>query len=109
MVGQLVMPKKFKSLTEVIDNEEAFQNFRKSVKENNVVNEFINIFPDLTKTVIANSVQKGVLYLFIENSVLRNEIYLRKNLMIEKINNHFNQQLIVDVKFTIFRNSNRKS
>lgn len=103
------MPNKFKSLTEVIDNEEAFQNFKKSVKENNVVNEFSKIFPDLTKTVIANSVHKGVLYLSIENSVLRNEIYLRKNLMIEKINNHFNQQLIVDVKFTNFRNSNRKS
>ena len=103
------MPKKFKSLTEVIDNEKAFQNFRKSVKENNVVNEFSKIFPDLTKTVIPNNVQNGVLYLSIENSVLRNEIYLRKNLMIEKINNHFNQQLIVDVKFTNFRNINRKS
>jgi hypothetical protein len=103
------MPKKFKSLTEVIESEEAFQNFKKSVKENNVVNEFSKIFPDLTKTVIPNNVQKGVLYLSIENSVLRNEIYIRKNLMIEKINNHFNQQLIVDVKFTNFRNSNRKS
>ena len=102
------MPKKFKSLTEVIDKEEAFHNFRKSVKENSVVNEFGKIFPELTKTVVADNVHKGTLYLNIENSVMRNEIYLQKDLMIKKINNHFNQQLIVDVKFTNFRNSNRK-
>ncbi len=101
------MPKSYKSLTEVLDKDKAFSNFRKSVKENEVIIEFANIFPELSKTVSANNVNKGVLFLIVENSVLRNELYLKKNLVIEKINNHFNQQLIVDVKFTNFRNIHR--
>jgi hypothetical protein len=103
------MPDKFKSLSDVISKDAAFSKFRHSVKENNVVVEFENIFPKLSKTVTASNVNKGILYLIVDNSVLKNEIYINKNLMIEKINNHFSQQLIVDVKFTNFRNINRKT
>ena len=102
-----LMPKSYKSLTEVLDKDQAFSNFRKAVKENDVLIEFKNIFPELSKTVTANNIHKGVLYLVVENSVLRNELYIRKNLIIEKVNKHFNQQLIVDVKFTNFRKIHR--
>ena len=101
------MPKEFKSLADVLQKEKAFSKFRHSVKENNVVTEFENIFPELSKTVEASNINKGILYLMIDNSVLRNELYLKKRLMIEKINNHFNQQIIVDVKFTNFRKTHR--
>ena len=103
------MPSEFKSLTDVIAKDKGFSKFRHAVKENDVVVEFENIFPKLSKTVTSSNVNKGTLYLIVDNSVLRNEIYLNKNLMIEKINNHFSQQLIVDVKFTNFRNINRKT
>ncbi len=102
------MPNSFRKIGDVLTNDEAFSNFRASVKESEVVLEFGNIFPDLSKTVKPNNVNKKILYLIVENSVLRSELYLQKSLMIEKINNHFDQKIIVDVKFTNFNNSYRK-
>ena len=103
------MPKHFKSLTDVISKDKAFLNFRKSVQEHEVINEFDNIFPKFSKTVFPSNVRKGILYLIVENSVLRNEIYLNKSKFIEKINNHFNKQIVIDIKFANFRTSHRKS
>lgn len=102
------MPNQFKSITEIIGKDNAFSKFRKSVREQDIINEFNNIFPDLSKTVSASNVNKGILYLTVENSVLRNEIYLQRKIVIEKINKYFDQNIIVDIKFTNFRNINRK-
>lgn len=98
------MPDQFKSLTDILRNDNAFKNFRKSVSQQDVVNDFHKIFPDLEKTVKANNVHKGILYLKVENSVLRNEINLNKSVVIEKVNKYFNQTIINDIKFTNFRN-----
>ena len=103
------MPDKFKSISDILLKEKAFAKFRHAVKENDVIIEFGNIFPEFSKTVKTSNVHKGILYLIVENSVLRNEIFLKKNLMVEKINNHFNQKIIVDVKFTNFRNIHRNT
>ena len=97
------MPKGFKSLKEILDTDE-FSNFRKSAKENDVIVKFNNIFPKLKNTVTPSNVNKGVLYLVVDNSVLRTELFMNKKKMIERINNHLHQQIIVDVKFTNFRN-----
>lgn len=102
------MPKEFKSVADVL-KEKDFSKFRHSVKENDVVINFDKIFPELSKTVKSSNINKGILYLMVDNSVLRNELYLKKNLMIEKINNHYKQKIIVDVKFTNFRNIHRKT
>ncbi len=74
------MRDKFKSLKEILNNDDGFSNFRKSVKENDVVVEFYNIFPKLKNTVNASNVNKGILYLSVDNSVLRNELYVNKKL-----------------------------
>jgi hypothetical protein len=103
------MPKGFKSLADVLTEEEAFSNFSKSVKENRVIVEFENIFPEFKKVVTPSNVNKGILYITVENSVLRNELHLQKMLMINKINKHFNQQIIVDIKFANFRHIYRKT
>ena len=96
----------FKSLTDILENEKAFSKFRKSVNEQNVQEEFFNIFPDLKKTVKISKINNGVLYLVVENSVLRNELYLRRALVIDKINKHFSNNVLSDIKFTNFRNIN---
>ena len=101
------MPKDFKSLTDIMEHEKAFSRFRKSVREQDVQEEFFNIFPDLKKTVEISNIKNGILYLFVENSVLRNELYLRKALVIDRINKHFNNNILTDIKFTNFRNINR--
>lgn len=98
------MPKTFRSLTDIIEKDKAFSKFRKKVKESDVVIEFENIFPELSKTVKASNVNKGVLYLIVENSVLRSELFRNKSLMLEKTNKFFNQQIIVDIKFANFKN-----
>ena len=103
------MPDKFRSLTDILKKDKAFARFRKSVTEQDVLTEFSEIFPSLRKTVIAQNINKGILYLTVENSVLRNEIYLNKNKLLEKINLHFGEQLVADVKFTNFRNLNRNT
>ena len=69
------MPKKIKSLSDVLSQEKEFLNFRKSVKENDVIVMFNEIFPEFKKVVSPSNVHKGVLYLSVENSVLRNEIH----------------------------------
>ena len=102
------MPKSFKSLDDVLQKDSAFAKFRKSVTQQEVLEEFINIFPNFCKTVTPSNINDGVLYLIVENSVLRNEIYLNKKIMIEKINNHFSQIIVTDIKFTNFRNIHRK-
>jgi hypothetical protein len=104
----LLMPKEFRSLTDILRKDKAFTSLRKSLIEVDVVQEFEKIFPDLSKSVQAANVNKNILYLFVENSVLRNELNLNRKLMIEKINKYFNQQIITDVKFTNFRNIHRK-
>ncbi len=98
------MPDKFKSLTEILEGDKAFSKFRKRIKENNVIEEFENIFPELSKTVKPSRVTKGVLYLIVDNSVLRSELYQKKSLIVKKINDFFKQKIIVNIKFSNFRN-----
>ena len=94
------MLKSFRSITEVLNNEKAFSGFRKSAKENDVVEKFPEIFPELSKTVFAKNIKKGILSLYTDNSVMKNELFLKKSLMIEKINNFFNEKIITDIKFS---------
>ena len=102
------MSDKFEKLSDVITKDKAFSKFRSSLNEQDVVEMFGEIFPEFSKSVSASNVHKGILYLAIENSVIRNELHLNKGLMIEKINKHFNQRIIVDIKFTNFRTIYRK-
>lgn len=96
------MSKNFKSLTDILNKEKEFDNFRKKVKELDVINDFEKIFPELSKTVKAKNVNNGVIFLKVENSVLRSELFRNKELFVEKINKHFNQKIIVDAKFLNF-------
>ncbi len=89
----------FRSINDVINNENTFAKFRKSAKENEVVDKFYLIFPELKKTVSVKSVKKQILFLNAENSVLKNELFLNRKIMIEKINNYFEEKIITDIKF----------
>ena len=94
--------KKIVSLTEILKKDKAFSNLRKTVLQNDVITEFYNIFPHLKKTVSPINVYKGTLYLEVENSVLKNELFLQRNLMAKKINQHFNKNIIKNIKFKSF-------
>lgn len=89
----------YKSISEVIDKEKDFEHLRKRAKEHDVVESFRIIFPDLTNIAQAKKVEKSILFLRVENSVWRSELNFNRTKLIEKINNHFHEQLIKSIKF----------
>lgn len=89
----------FKSLTDIIEKENEFEKLRDTLKNYNVVDEFEMIFPELSKIAKAVRTDKKTLFLKVENSVWKSELNFQKNLLIEKINNHFKEQIIKSIKF----------
>lgn len=44
-------------------------------------------------------IQRGVLYVHLSSSVLRNELSMCRNMLIEKLNNHIGRQIITNIIF----------
>lgn len=93
------MPKDFKSLREVFGKEKAFEKVRAAAKEYEVLEKFSEIFPDLIKVVNAVKIEKGVLFLKVENSVWKSELKFRQTTVIEKINKTFNEPIVKTIRF----------
>jgi hypothetical protein len=89
----------FKTIDEVISTEKSFSSLRETVKNYDVVDSFTKIFPDLTEIATAVKSENKILFLRVENSVWRSELNFRKNLIVEKINRYFNEQIIKTIKF----------
>ena len=93
------MPKKIKSVGEVIKDENSFVKFRKVAEEYKIVESYKEIFPELTKISKAVKVDREILFLKVENSVWRNELNLKQKIMVEKINNYFKEKVIRTIRF----------
>ncbi len=93
------MREKIKSVFDVINEEKDFEKLRSAAKNYGVIERFGDIFPELAKITKPVKVDKKVLYLNVENSVWRSELNLRRNLIIEKINSFFKEEIIKSVKF----------
>ena len=93
------MPKSFKSLKEVFEKEPRLKRLRNFVNASGVVADFNTIFPEFKKMVVPVKVEKKRLFLNVENSVWRNELKFREKEIIEKINNHFKNEIIKWIKF----------
>ncbi|OGU35335.1 MAG: hypothetical protein A2068_00915 [Ignavibacteria bacterium GWB2_35_6b] len=93
------MPKDFKSLQEVLGKEKAFEKVRTAAKEYEVLEKFSEIFPDLKKVADAVKIEKGVLFLKVENSVWKSELKFRQTTIIEKINKKFNEAIVKTIRF----------
>ena len=89
----------FKTVEEILNTEKEFINLRESLKNYKIVDEFEKMFPDLKIIAEAVKVETNVLYLRVENSVWKSELNFNKNLIIEKINKHYNQSIIKTIKF----------
>ncbi len=89
----------YKSISEILNKEETFKQFKTSVDGYRVVDEFINVFPELTKVAKAKKFDNGILFIHAENSVWRSELNLNKQKMISKINRHFDKEVIKNIKF----------
>lgn len=91
----------FMSLKEVMDSHPQLANVRKVVKQSEVVEKFFYIFPEMEKVVTPVDVKRKTLLLKVESSVLRSELKFNETLMIDKINNFFNEERVKTIRFTL--------
>ena len=89
----------FKSINDIIEKEKDFEKLRDTVKNYNVVDEFKNIFPELSKVAQAIKTEKKILFLKVENSVWKSELKFRQTTIIEKINKKFNEAIVKTIRF----------
>ncbi len=88
-----------KSISEVIDKENEFSSLREIVKNYDITEEFVRIFPELKLIAQAVKADKKILFLKVENSVWKSELNFMKNVMIEKINKYYKNEVIKSIKF----------
>jgi len=93
------MREKYKSIPDVIKKEQAFEAIRNKALEYDITSEFKQIFPELKSIAKAVKVDTKVLFLRVDNSVWRSELNFKRNLIIEKVNKHFNGKVIKYIKF----------
>ncbi len=98
-MGKRYLHSGFKSISEIIDRENEFSNLRETVKNYDITGDFEKIFPEIKLIAQAVKVEKKILFLRVENSVWKSELNFMKNLIIEKINKHYNNELIKSIKF----------
>jgi hypothetical protein len=93
------MPDGFRSFAEIFEQEPDLNKIRISVKQYDVVDSFTKVFPDLAKVAQAVKTDKKILFIRVENSVWRSELRLKENKIVEKINQFFNEERILGIRF----------
>lgn len=93
------MPDKFKSIADIFKEDPGLASVRKIIRQSDVVLEFFKIFPEIKKVVIPLKVDKKILILKVENSILRSELKFKEVLMVEKINKYFKEEIIKGIRF----------
>ena len=94
------MPDGFVSLADAFDKEPMFDGLRKRIKESDVVADFFIIFPDLIKIAAPVKVEKKILFLKVVNSAWRSELKYKEKVIIDKVNEHYNEERIKYLKFS---------
>ena len=93
------MHSSFKSLKEVFKKERLLAGVREIVESSDVIIDFYKIFPNLEKVATPQSCEKKILKIKVENPSWRNELKFMEPEMIEKINKHFNERRINQIRF----------
>jgi len=87
------------SIKDVFNNDKGLSKIREFVKQADIVTKFSDIFPDLKKIVKAAKIENGILFLRVENSIWRSELKFRQKFIVERVNKHFNEDIIKTIKF----------
>jgi len=95
----LPIDKGFVKLSDIINTKSEFEGLSKRIKETEVLDGFIEIFPNLGKVAKVMKVDKKTLFLKVENSVWRSELKFSESVIIEKINKFFKEERIKFIKF----------
>ncbi len=88
------MLNKFKTIGEVISTEPALEKVNKMIKQSEVIEKFLDIFPELAKIAEPLKVEKKVLHIKVENAAWRSELRFQSEKVVEKINNYFGDKRI---------------
>ena len=93
------MPEKFKSIADILNENPGLATVRKIIKQSDVIIGFYDIFPELKKVVKPVKVDKQILFIKVENSILRSELRFQENLIVSKVNKYFKEERIKGIKF----------
>lgn len=88
----------FASIDEILKQKE-FKKINEVIEENEAVEKFAEIFPDLKKIAKAKKINNKTLFLRVENAVWRSELNLNKNAIIKKINERFGKEIVKTIRF----------
>ena len=88
----------FASIDEILKQKE-FEKINAVIEENEAVEKFAEIFPDLKKIAKAKKINNKTLFLRVENAVWRSELNLNKNAIIKKINERFGKEIVKTIRF----------
>lgn len=80
-------------------NSEGMEKIREVSLKYKVVEEFLELFPEFKEFVEPVKLNKKVLSLRVENSVMRSELNLRQEALKEKINNYYKKEVVTSIKF----------
>lgn len=94
------MPDGFKSLKEIFDTNQGLKKIKNIIVENDVVNDFEIIFPELKKVVKAKKCQNSILTIKVENAAWRSELKFKEKEIIEKINSYYREERINKIIFS---------
>lgn len=93
------MPDNIKSIAEIFKTHPGLDSVRKTIKQYDVIIDFFKIFPEMKKVVRPIKVEKKILFISVENSILRSELRFREGLLVEKVNRYFSENLIKGIRF----------
>lgn len=93
------MPNNFRSISDVLFKEKDFSKIVAKAKEEEIVQKFSEIFPELNEIAKAIKFNRNILFLRVENSVWRSELNLKQTAMISKIKKYFSNIQIEKIKF----------
>lgn len=89
----------YKTVKEIINDSDEFKKFRTAVEGYEVLAKIPEIFPELNAFLNAKKVEGKTLFIRVNNSVMRSELSLNRNKIIDKINKHFNKKIIENIRF----------
>lgn len=93
------MSDSFKSLFEVFSQEASFKNVRDIVARQAVLDNFFALFPGFAGHVTPVKLEKSVLTLAVDNSVMRSELKFHESEIIKKINDFARAERVTKIKF----------
>lgn len=94
------MPDGFRSIKDVFYNEPGLKKVRNTVKDFDITNDFSKIFPELSKIVSSVKTNSKTLILKVDNPAWRQELKTQEENIIKKINSFYQEERIVQLRFT---------